>query len=111
MKTKIFLLTKEIDKIELSKEASNRFSDKISFLVSKARELKREGKLSQTMVNRISKLWLLLPREKELRELIDTEQYYNLLKIQPIDLEKLGKALSKELELIKSEGSLNSSQP
>jgi hypothetical protein len=97
----IFLDLKEFDKKILSKEERNRFVWKLNFLTDKARQLKKQGKLSQTMVNRIRRLWLFLPRDEKQKEIMTTEQFHSFFKIRPLDIKKTIIALEELQQRIK----------
>ena len=92
---KILLDLKIFDKVKLSKEERDRFVWKLLFISDTARKLNKNGKLSKTMLNRINRLWLFLPREENQREVGTIEEFHNLFHIKSLDIKELKIALNK----------------
>ena len=103
MKLKIELDLNQFDKKELSKEEWNRYIWKLNLLDRLAKKYLDENKISKTMYNRITRLWLFLPREKESNKLMSSEQFNNLFQIDNLDLIKTQTALNKIYEVFQNE--------
>jgi len=102
---KVELDLKQFDKKELSKEEWNRYIWKLNLLDRLAKKYLDEKKISRTIYNRIMRLWLFLPREKESNKLMSSEKFNNLFQIDNLDLVKTQTALNKIYEVFQNEWS------
>lgn len=103
MKLKIYLDLDEFDKKELSKREWNSYINKLNLLTKITKEYLKKGFISKTMCNRITRLWLFLPREKDTRKFMSTQQFHNHFEIEPLDIKKTQVALNKLYEAYKKE--------
>ena len=107
---KISLDLGEIDKKFLTKEQREEYVNRLQKISKLARKYLNQKRISKTTYNRIHRLWLFIPREDELKQLVSTEEFCRIFKVKPLNLTYTQNALDKLFIEIKKENSQSISE-